>query len=354
LGSLLYDKRRHEEAITWWEKSAKLDRSFPTVWRNLGIAYYNVLHDLLAAKGAYQRAFKNGLNEDGAGGDARVLYERDQLWKRAGEPPRRRLDELEQHMDLVDARDDLTLEYCSLLNQVEQHEDALTILNSRHFQPWEGGEGLALAQWVRAHIALGRKALWLAPGDGGSPARALQLFTAGLHPPENLGEAFHLLQNNSELHYWAGMAARALGDAATASQHFATAAASVADFQRMSVCPYSENSLWAAEALRQLRRPEEARKLYEGMLAHAETLKKTPAKIDYFATSLPTMLIFDEDIQKRQTDEAALLEALARWGINGNRGQDKRLARHILTDLLQANPSHAIAADLLIALDWTN
>jgi len=60
-----------------------------------------------------------------------------------------------------------------------------------------------------------------------------------------------------------------------------------------------------------LGRHAEARALFEAMLAHAETLKKTPAKIDYFATSLPTMLIFDEDIQQRQLQQATLIEALA-------------------------------------------
>ena len=38
LGNFLYDRRRHEEAIQEWELAASLDPTFPTVWRNLGIA----------------------------------------------------------------------------------------------------------------------------------------------------------------------------------------------------------------------------------------------------------------------------------------------------------------------------
>jgi tetratricopeptide (TPR) repeat protein len=45
LGNLLYDKRRHDEAIQFWERAAQLDLKFPTTWRNLGFAYFNVRHD---------------------------------------------------------------------------------------------------------------------------------------------------------------------------------------------------------------------------------------------------------------------------------------------------------------------
>ena len=51
--------------------------------------------------------------------DSRVLYERDQLWKRIGERPESRLAELERHLDLANSRDDPTpIELCKpLLNQ---------------------------------------------------------------------------------------------------------------------------------------------------------------------------------------------------------------------------------------------
>ena len=43
LGNLLYDRRRYAEAIALWRRAARLDPSFPTVHRNLGIAEVNVL-----------------------------------------------------------------------------------------------------------------------------------------------------------------------------------------------------------------------------------------------------------------------------------------------------------------------
>src|SRR4029077_5933740 len=75
LGNLLYDRRRHEEAIRLWERSAKLDGTFSIVWRNLGIGYFNIRKQPAKALEAYDRAFRANPS------DARLLFERDQLWK---------------------------------------------------------------------------------------------------------------------------------------------------------------------------------------------------------------------------------------------------------------------------------
>ncbi len=336
LGNLLYDKRRREEAINWWEKSAKLDRSFSIPWRNLGIAYFNVFKDVPAAKGAYERAFRANLS------DARIFYERDQLYKRTGEPPERRLAEMQDHPGLVMLRDDLTVEWLALLNQTGQHDTALAVLKARKFQPWEGGEGLALGQWGRTHIALGRTALWK-----GDVAAARGFFAAGLAGAPNLGEAAHLLANQSELHYWIGMAARAAGDSAAAERHFKLAAESTGDFRDMSVCAFSEMTAFSGMALRELGKHAAARELFEAMEKYAHALAAAPARIDYFATSLPAMLLFEDDLAVRQQTQAKLIEALALWGLG-----DKKTGRRFLGDILRDNPSHGIAADLLISIPW--
>ena len=66
---------RHDEAIEYWERSAALDGSLATVWRNLGIAYFNVHEGATQAKDAFENAWRCDPT------DARILYERDQLWK---------------------------------------------------------------------------------------------------------------------------------------------------------------------------------------------------------------------------------------------------------------------------------
>ncbi len=342
LGNLLYDRRRHREAIRLWETSARLDPSFSIVWRNLGLGYFNILHRPHRARAAYDRALRCNP------ADARLLYERDQLWKRLAVAPAKRLHELTRRRPLVRQRDDLSVELCALYNQTGQPAKALAIVTTRRFQPWEGGEGQALGQHVRTHLALGRQAL--AQGDA---AEARRLFTIALTSPENLGEAKHLLANQSDLHFWLGEASAAAGDAAAARLHWDTAATFKGDFQEMSVRAFSELTYYSALALERLGRRAAARKLLRDLLAYARRLERTPAKIDYFATSLPTMLVFEDDLQRRQTITAKFLQGQALLGL-GRRAA----ARRLFTQVLRLDPAHPRAGEFtarceVVPVRWT-
>jgi tetratricopeptide (TPR) repeat protein len=331
LGNLLYDRRRHREAIQCWEKSAKLNPKFSIVWRNLGIGCFNVSKQPLKARAAYDRAFAANPR------DARLLFERDQLWKRLGESPDKRLRMLEKHPDLVALRDDLNVELCALYNQTGQPEKALARLRARNFQPWEGGEGGPLGQWVRSHLALGRITL-----QNGETGAAISHFHDALQSPFNLGEAKHLLANQSDIHYWLGLALESAGDLATAREHWDIAANFKGDFQEMRVRAFSEMTCYSALALVKLRKKAQAQKLFRNLLSFAREMQKSTAKIDYFATSLPTMLLFDDDLQLRQETMALFLQAQAMLGL-GRKAQGNALIKTIL----RRDPNHAAAADLL-------
>jgi tetratricopeptide (TPR) repeat protein len=330
LGNLFYDRRRHEAAIEWWEKSAQLDPSYSVVWRNLGIAYFNIVHRPVKARKAYDRAFLAKPT------DARLLYERDQLWKRLGESPEKRLAELEKHPGLVSQRDDLSIELCALCNQMGQPERALQIISTRQFQPWEGGEGQAQGQHVRTHMLLGRQAL---ARHAAPEARAH--FEAALSSPHNLGEAKHLLSNYSDLYYWLGVSCEALNDNAAAVRYWRAAATFRGDFQQMSVRTFSEMTYFSALAWGRLGEKQRQHSLLRELLAYARKLAKTKAETDYFATSLPAMLLFDEDIQFRQDTTALLLQAQAHLGLGKT-----ALGHRLLAKVLKRDPNHALALDL--------
>jgi tetratricopeptide (TPR) repeat protein len=330
LGNLLYDRRRHEEAIQLWEKSAKLDPEFSIVWRNLGIGCFNIRENAGRARAAYDKAFR--VNP----ADARLLFERDQLWKRLGEKPERRLRELGKHPQLLAQRDDLSVEFCALLNQTGRHAEAMRLLAGRNFQPWEGGEGGPLGQHARARLALGREALAKRNYDS-----AASHFEAALTAPQNLGEAKHLLANQSDIHYWLGCALDLRGMKAEARRHWRAAANFKGDFQQMSVRAFSEMTYYSALSREKLGQKAKARKLFRDLLAYARQLQKSEAKMDYFATSLPTMLLFDDDLEFRQETTAMFLQAQAWMGL----GKMAR-AESLLNKVLQRDPNHALAADL--------
>jgi len=331
LGNLFYNRRRHREAISQWEQSARFLPAFSIVWRNLGIAYFNILGDAERARAAFDRAFLAGP------ADARVLYERDQLWRRIGVLPLQRLAELEKFPQLISLRDDLSVELAALYNQTRQHEKALALIQSRRFQPWEGGEGLVLGQHVRTHLALGRRSM--ADGDF---AEAMKLFQAAADCPDNLGEARHLFANQSDIFYWLGVASDVSQDSQSARQWWERAAGQRGDFQEMSVRSFSELTYYSALALARLGRSQHAEALLRSMLEYAEGLMRQESKIDYFATSLPAMLLFEDDLQKRNRATAMFLEAQAWLGLG-----DTERAQQLLKRLLDLDPSHALGADLL-------
>jgi tetratricopeptide (TPR) repeat protein len=324
LGNLLYDKRRYEDAIRCWRKSVEQDGEFSIPWRNLGIAEFNILHNPEAAGLMYARAFAAN------GQDARVLYEWDQLKKRAGlTSPEERLHSLDEHRVLVARRDDLTVEYITLLNQSGKFEAALEHLKTRRFSPWEGGEGLVSAQYVYAHRALGRAALAL-----GNAANALQHFEAARRYPENLGEGKHLLTLERDLDYFSGLAAERLGDAELAQRYWNAAAAPLPQL--------GIHSYFQAKALRALGNHQAAREVLSSLAEFAERLKEVEPKIDYFATSLPNMLLFDDDLGKRNQIDSILLSALVSHGLGNVETCTRQLEQVIALD-----PNHLFAAEML-------
>ena len=329
LGNLFYDKDRVQDGIAVWELSTKLDAKFSVVWRNLGIAYFNVLNQPAKALAAFDTAFKLNPKEP------RLLYERDQLWKRLGYDVTKRLTEIEKNLSLVNERDDLTVELATLYNQTNQPLRALSIMTTRNFQPWEGGEGLSLGQHVRTHVALGRAAL-----DDGRFKEARKFFERALTSPKNLGEAKHLLANQSDIRYWLGCALEALGLRDEARGQWTLASHSRGDFQSMSVVEYSEMTYFAARSLEKLGLTSDAQKLFRDVSKYAKALEKQEAKIDYFATSLPTMLLFNDDLQARQTTTARFMQALAAFG-SGRRAE----ALALVKDVLKRDPAHSAAAD---------
>ncbi|HEY3706689.1 MAG TPA: DUF5107 domain-containing protein [Terracidiphilus sp.] len=338
LGILLYDRRRYDEAIGQWEKAAEANPSFATTHRNLGIAYFNVRHDAARALCSFESAFAANPQ------DARVLYERDQLWKRVGRAPEERLSEFRKFPRQVEARDDLSVELATLFNHVGRSDEALKVLLNRRFQPWEGGEGLVLGQYVRARLLLGERALDLC-----NFSAARREFFAALEPPENLGEAKHLLTNQSDIFYWIGESFHRDGHSEEGRSWWVRAAQQKGDFQQMSVRDISEMTFWTALSLERLGRQAEATDLFSRMIQYSAELEQREPTIDYFATSLPAMLLFNDDLARRNRIEALFIRAQASAGL----GRDEE-ALELLRSVLSMDSNHSGARDLQQRLSQIN
>ena len=299
LGNYFYDKKRHEEAITCWEASRQADAHFATVHRNLAIAYWNTRRDGEAAKTCYEIARACDPI------DARLISETAQLWGKLAVAPEQRLRFLEENRFAVEERDDAAVELAALYNETGAPQKALDLLASRSFHPWEGGEGKVLRQYTLAHLQLGQS---LIETDA---AQALSHFEQAMDTPDSLGEKYHLLQAQADVNYWLGKALRALGREAEAIVKFEEAANESGDFEGMEVTAHSELSFYRGKALGELGREADALALFNELEAFGERKLNTPAQIDYFATSLPNLLVFEEDLEQAKNDHARKLIALA-------------------------------------------
>ncbi|GFD90790.1 hypothetical protein KUL152_30160 [Tenacibaculum sp. KUL152] len=300
LGNYYYDKKRHQEAIAVWQKYPDTG----TIWRNLGIAQWNVNKDAMAARRAYKQALQLAPN------DARIFTEYDQLREKLGDEASARLVALESRMELVSERDDCSVALATLYNDTNQPQKALDWLMSRRFHPWEGGEGKVLKQYTRAHLMLGEAALM-----ANNAEQALTHFCQAMQTQENLGEAYHLLQAKADVNYWKGKALRMLGREKEALVCFTDSANEAGDFVSMAVSEHSELSYFRGLSLLAMGEKEEAFALFIQLKQYAEKQLQQPTKIDYFATSLPLLLVFEDDLELIKQQQMNNLILLANKGL---------------------------------------
>jgi len=101
-------------------------------------------------------------------------------------------------------------------------------------------------------------------------------------------------------------------------------------------------TFWSGLALQSLGCTEDAEALFARIFDYSVELERAEPKIDYFATSLPAMLLFEEDIHKRNRVEALFLRAQALMGLG--RGTEPEC---LLREVLALDGNDADASDLL-------
>ena len=337
LGCLYYDKSLTDRAIKLWEHSRQLDPDFATVHRNLAIAYGNKRHDWQAADQEIEAACR--LDPE----DARVFLERDQLHRLMGWSFARRLTEFEKHPSVVARRDDLYIEYLSLLNQTGSYERAYRLMSGRHFHPWEGGEGKITAQYRISLTLMAKDAMAVRDWD-----RAADLLERAMTYPENLGEGKLEGQKDNDLHYYLGLVRRSAGDQEAADQEFRLAclgSGQVGESLYYNDQP-AEMVLFQGLAHQALGEQGPANACYYRLLDFGEQHLDDHVEKDYFAVSLPDFLTFDADYTRMNRVHCLYLMGLARIGT----GQIDQ-ARECLKQVLELDAGHIQAGLFTDELD---
>jgi tetratricopeptide (TPR) repeat protein len=337
LGNLWYDKRQYSEAIASWEQASLLDDSFPVVFRNLAIAAYNKLNDPERSLTLFERAYK--LDPE----DARVLMELDQLYKRLNYSAEFRLSNLDEHKQIAEKRDDLYLEIAALHNFMGNYEKAYALLMDRIFHPWEGGEGRVSGQYVYSLIEIAKIDI-----KNNRFKEAIGKLNRAQTYPHNLGEGKLYGTKENDIFYWLGCAYMGLKDKDSAvlywnkaTQGLSEPSAALFYNDQQPDKIFYQGLAWEKSGNRTY-----AEEIFTNLINYGQAHEDDEIRIDYFAVSLPDLLIFDDDLKKRNYIHCKYISGLGFLGLKRFKEAEKTF-----NEVLKEDAMHFGAKTHLILLD---
>jgi tetratricopeptide (TPR) repeat protein len=305
LGNYCYAHQQAESAIEHWQAATRLDPEFAFAHRNLAIALFNKRRDYVSARASLETAFRLRPTP-------RMLMELDQLACRRNEAPRARLSVLERHLALVQQRDDLYAERARLKNRVQCEQEALSLLRSRRFHPWEGGEGTVTGEWVYAQLVLGRRCLLARQLD-----EALDHLQAACRYPENLGEGKLPDARDNEALFWMGCVHLARCDLARARDCFSRGSAGEDTLKAATF--YNDQPpdavFYRVACCLKLGDAAAARACFQAFIDYAKEHEHDDTRIDYFAVSLPDLAVFETDLLRQHALHCQYVSALGELGL---------------------------------------
>lgn len=318
LGCLYYDKRQYDVAIEAWNRSRELDNQFPAVWRCLALAAYNKEKNADKALAYMEKAYS--LDET----DARILMEYDQLLKVLQHPHQKRLALLQKHSAEVAQRDELVLEEIILLNHTGCYEEAMEKLKNHHFHVWEGGEGKVSGQYQFCRVELAKQ--YLKP-ETLNLKQAIKLLEECLDFPHNLGEGKLYGAQENDFFYLMGCAYEKLGDIKKARKCWLKA--TEGPMEPAAAMYYNDAKpdkiFYAGLAWQKLGEQGKANGVFYRLITYGEKHIFDEVRMDYFAVSLPDLLIWDGDLQLQNTIHCEYMMALSHCGL----GNSEKCERHL-------------------------
>lgn len=240
-----------------------------------------------------------------------------------------------EHLTLK--RDDLVAEYLNLLNICGELEECKHILSTRKFHPWEGGEGKITSQFIINQIRCAMDCI-----NQGDYSQAAELLRQALQYPSNLGEGRLVGQTDNDIHFLLALCYRLEENDALADYHFAKAKKGK---QEIGESKYYNDQpadylLYQALSMHYTGETAEAQELLNSMIRWAEENAENPVAPDFFAVSLPDLVVFDKDPNRQNQQHCLFVKGIAEAGLSVvNLGE--KLNSGSLSQLLAKQPEHA-------------
>ena len=279
-----------------------------------------------------EQAFR--LNED----DERILMELDELYKRLQRPHQDRLHFIQHYPHLIARRDDLLLEEITLLNQTGHYESAMHKLDSHHFHPWEGGEGKVSSQYQICRVEQAKKLLQKTPASSSNDIdKAIALLEECLEYPHHLGEGKLFGAQENDFHYFLGCAFAMKGDTETANRWWEEATKGP---QEPAAAMYYNDAkpdkiFYQGMALLKLGRKDEANGRFYKLVNFGKQHLFEKQVMDYFAVSLPDLLIWEDSLDRKNEIHCKYMLALGYYGLG-----DMKKAMHYLGEVEKLDINH--------------
>ncbi|HKG07069.1 MAG TPA: tetratricopeptide repeat protein, partial [Pedobacter sp.] len=244
--------------------------------------------------------------------DARVLMELDQLYKRLNRSPEERIGFVEENLHTVNERDDMYLERVAVLNFMGEHEKALELLKKRQFHPWEGGEGKASGQYVYSIVELAKAEI-----EREAYKDAAELLEQARHYPHNLGEGKLFGTQENDIFYWLGCACEGMGNQEEAIMYFKKA--TIGLDEPSAAMFYNDQQpdkiFYQGLAWKKLGENDKAIHIFNKLIKYGDQHLNDQVKVDYFAVSLPNLLIFEDDLDIRNQAHCHFIQGLGYLGL---------------------------------------
>ena len=247
-------------------------------------------------------------------------------------PHAERLAFLQQYPQLIARRDDLVLEEITLLNQLGRYEEAMKKLDSHIFHPWEGGEGKVPAQYQICRVELAKKAIASKDYD-----HAIQLLNECLVYPHHLGEGKLYGAQENDFYYLLGIAYDASGQKEKA--HNCWEEATKGPQEPAAALYYNDAKpdkiFYQGMALHKLGREDEAHGRFYKLINYGKQHIFEKQVMDYFAVSLPDLLIWEDSLDTKNLIHCKYMLALGYYGMG-----DREKAMRYLADVEALDNNH--------------
>jgi tetratricopeptide (TPR) repeat protein len=153
--------------------------------------------------------------------------------------------------------------------------------------------------------------------------------------PHHLGEGILAGAQENDNNYWLGCAYQKFGNETLANELWRKAAEGLSDpspaFFYNDQQP--DKIFYQGMALLKLGKSEEAQKRFENLLQYGKKHKNDEVKLDYFAVSLPDLLIWEEDLSLRNKIHCDYLIGLGELGLGNLKEASEAFDRVFEKDL---------------------